>query len=224
MLHRESAPADRSEQGASHDRPKTEQGASGEGVAIWASDFQSSLRPVKWSSWKCGEDLQELNEESKSEWAGSLSALLDWLNTPTECIGTSPVQRLMGRRTRTLLPTHENLLNHPSHKDTATKLFDRKVVWSKVWGRHYCHNRRPLRLTPEMSPPLNPVTREPQPLEFNQNPREAETGPAPSEPRPHRVTTTGTEFQPQEMHPRWSDRRRLAPVWHQDYLGHKERL
>ena len=42
-----------------------------EGVAIWASDFESLLPPVKWSCWKCSEDLQEPNEESESRWAGS---------------------------------------------------------------------------------------------------------------------------------------------------------
>lgn len=37
-------------------------------------------------------------------------ALLDQRNTPTEGIGSSPVQRLMNRRTRTLLPTTSSLL------------------------------------------------------------------------------------------------------------------
>ena len=37
-------------------------------------------------------------------------ALLAWRNTPTEGLDSSPVQRLMGRRTRTLLPTSVNLL------------------------------------------------------------------------------------------------------------------
>ena len=38
-------------------------------------------------------------------------ALFAWRNTPTEDLcNSSPVQRLMGRRTRTLLPTSESLL------------------------------------------------------------------------------------------------------------------
>ena len=37
-------------------------------------------------------------------------ALLAWRNTPTEGLDSSPVQRLMGRRTRTLLPTLASLL------------------------------------------------------------------------------------------------------------------
>ena len=32
-------------------------------------------------------------------------ALLDWRNTPTEGIGSSPAQRFLGRRCKTLLPT-----------------------------------------------------------------------------------------------------------------------
>ena len=37
-------------------------------------------------------------------------ALLAWRNTPPEGLDSSPVQRLMGRRTRTLLPTSASLL------------------------------------------------------------------------------------------------------------------
>ena len=37
-------------------------------------------------------------------------ALLDWRNTPTEGMQSSPAQRMFGRRTRTLLPTSRELL------------------------------------------------------------------------------------------------------------------
>lgn len=37
--------------------------------------------------------------------------LLDFRNTPTEGLGTSPAQRLFGRRTKTFLPTAGSLLN-----------------------------------------------------------------------------------------------------------------
>ena len=37
-------------------------------------------------------------------------ALLDWSDTPTGRLDSSPVQRLMGRRTRTLLPASARLL------------------------------------------------------------------------------------------------------------------
>lgn len=50
-------------------------------------------------------------------------ALLDWRNTPTKGFDSSPVQRLMGRRTRTLLPTSTRLLRPKlpkSAKDLVT--------------------------------------------------------------------------------------------------------
>jgi hypothetical protein len=37
-------------------------------------------------------------------------AILAWRNMPIEGLNSSPVQRLMGRRTRTPLPTSANLL------------------------------------------------------------------------------------------------------------------
>ena len=37
-------------------------------------------------------------------------AFLDYRNTPTQAMTTSPAQRLMGRRTKTLLPTAQSLL------------------------------------------------------------------------------------------------------------------
>lgn len=47
-------------------------------------------------------------------------ALLDWRNTPTEGLGTSPAQRFLGRRCKTLLPAHGALLKpqFPTEKDT----------------------------------------------------------------------------------------------------------
>ena len=44
-------------------------------------------------------------------------ALLDWRNTPTEGLKTSPAQRLFGRRCRTLLPIRESLLKQSTYPD-----------------------------------------------------------------------------------------------------------
>ena len=41
---------------------------------------------------------------------------LDFRNTPTEGLGTSPAQRLFGRRTKTLLPTAYSLLNQADQR------------------------------------------------------------------------------------------------------------
>ena len=45
-------------------------------------------------------------KDNKDPWL----ALLDQCNTPTEFLESSPAQRLMSRRTRTLLPTTSSLL------------------------------------------------------------------------------------------------------------------
>ena len=54
--------------------------------------------------------------------------LLDFRNTPTEGLGTSPAQRLFGLRTKTLLPTAGSLLNQadPNAGKTAQLLQARK--------------------------------------------------------------------------------------------------
>ena len=51
-------------------------------------------------------------------------ALLDWRNTPTETLNLSPVQRLFGRRTKTLLPSSHRLLKPklPEEVDQKVKL------------------------------------------------------------------------------------------------------
>jgi len=48
-------------------------------------------------------------------------ALLDWRNTPSEGMETSPAQRFLGRRCKTLLPTTEALLcpRYSMEEDTA---------------------------------------------------------------------------------------------------------
>ena len=71
--------------------------------------------------------------------------LLNIRNTPQEGMTSSPVQRLMGRRTRTLMPTFTDRLK-PSHSFVES---DRKMMEDKrnrVANRHL--NRR-------IFPPLN---------------------------------------------------------------------
>lgn len=50
--------------------------------------------------------IRKAHEDGKDRWL----ALFDHRNTPTEGMRNSPVQRLMSRRTRTLLPAGETLL------------------------------------------------------------------------------------------------------------------
>ena len=69
-------------------------------------------------------------------------ALLDWRNRPTEGMGTSPAQRFLGRRCKTLLPVTQQLLS-PRYpvKDDARALRQQKLK-----QQHYYNRRgRPLK-------------------------------------------------------------------------------
>ena len=68
-------------------------------------------------------------------------ALLDWRNTPTEGVGTSPAQRLFGRRCKTLLPVSGTLLQ-PRH---STEGETRAMMGMKRWQQHfYDKHTKPL--------------------------------------------------------------------------------
>lgn len=69
-------------------------------------------------------------------------ALLDFRNTPTQGMGTSPVQRLMNRGTKTLLPTKGSLLV-PVIQDPKEQ--GKKIVWLKEReGQYYNHGTKNL--------------------------------------------------------------------------------
>ena len=57
---------------------------------------------------KTAESLLDKATKSKRD---PILLLLDWRNTPTEGLNSSPTQRLFGRRTKTLLPSSNHLLN-----------------------------------------------------------------------------------------------------------------
>ncbi|XP_044173493.1 uncharacterized protein K02A2.6-like [Acropora millepora] len=54
--------------------------------------------------------VKHLLKKCKDSGHSEYLALLDWQNTPTSGIGTSPAQRLMGRGCKTLLPIADKLL------------------------------------------------------------------------------------------------------------------
>ena len=62
-------------------------------------------------------------------------ALLDWRNTPSAELGTSPVQRLLGRRTKTLLPTSSALLKPETSADVNYKLKLQKAKQANYYNR-----------------------------------------------------------------------------------------
>lgn len=62
-----------------------------------------------------------LSRKAKEDKKDPLLAILDWQTTPSQGFGTSPVQRLMGRRTRTLLLIAEKLLKPCTDQVTTRK-------------------------------------------------------------------------------------------------------
>ena len=91
-------------------------------------------------------------EETKSD---IHLALLDWRNTPTVGMDSSPVQRLMARRTRTLIPTAGKLLQPQVCQDVTEKLIKKRQQTKSNYDKH----TKPL-------PPLclgQPVYIKPQP-------------------------------------------------------------
>ena len=68
------------------------------------------------------------HRDKKDPWL----AILDWKNTPTEQIGISRIQRLMSRRTRTRLPTADELLN-PEVVNGVTQKIEKKRKKAKFY-------------------------------------------------------------------------------------------
>ena len=64
-------------------------------------------------------------------------AFLDCRNTPTQAMTTSPAQRLMGRRTKTLIPTTQNFLMPKTNPPCVEKsqLKERQQVQAKYYNR-----------------------------------------------------------------------------------------
>ena len=73
---------------------------------------------------------KRIMEKALAVGADPYLGFLDFRNTPTEGLDTSPVQRLFGRRTKTLLPTSSRLLSmrklRKDDSSTERKLNDRK--------------------------------------------------------------------------------------------------
>ena len=77
--------------------------------------------------------VKRLFTKSKASGGSECLALLDWRNTPTEGVGTSPAQRLMGRRCKTLLPVTDALLQ-PRY---STEQDARSIMGAKQRQQHY---------------------------------------------------------------------------------------
>ncbi|XP_055956537.1 uncharacterized protein LOC130012497 [Patella vulgata] len=69
---------------------------------------------------------KQIMRKALEDKADAYLALLDWRNTPSEGLKSSPCQRLFGRRCRTLLPTCTSLLEPKLVTDVKSKLEERK--------------------------------------------------------------------------------------------------
>ena len=85
--------------------------------------------------------IKQLFKKCKESGQSQYMALLNWRNTPSEGIGTSPAQCFLGRRCRTKLPLCEALLSprYPTDKDSQA------LAAQKVKQKHYYNRQTKLR-------------------------------------------------------------------------------
>ena len=76
-----------------------------------------------------------LMKKAASTNSDSQLALLDWRNTPTEGMKSSPAQRMFGRCTITLLPTTRELLESQLVRDVRERKLPRKEVQTCYFNR-----------------------------------------------------------------------------------------
>jgi len=87
---------------------------------------ENAVKTIKKLFTKC-------QESGQSEY----QALLDWRNTPTEGMGTSPAQRFLGRRCKTLLPIAKSLLMpRYSVKEDIQNLKKQKLRQQWYYNQH----------------------------------------------------------------------------------------
>ncbi|XP_022810492.1 uncharacterized protein LOC111347518 [Stylophora pistillata] len=77
---------------------------------------------------------KSLLKKSKAARSHIYLALLEWKNTPSEGLQSSPAQRVFGRRTRTLIPTTSQLLKPKIVEEVLDKLFRRKHLQEKYYN------------------------------------------------------------------------------------------
>ena len=110
----------------------------------WTFEHKTSSPTYPQSNGKAENAVQtvkNLFRKCKTSGVSEFQAPLDWRNTPTAGVGTSPAQRLMGRRCKTLLPVAGSLLqpSFPTEADT------RKLLGTKQRQQHYYNKQvRPL--------------------------------------------------------------------------------
>ena len=106
---------------------------------VWSFEHSTSSPHYPQSNGKAEnavKTVKRLFKKCKDAGQSEYRALLDWRNTPTEGVGTSPAQRFLGRRCKTLLPmAHSQLEPHYPTADDA-----RALMGQRAKQQHY-HNR-----------------------------------------------------------------------------------
>ena len=62
-------------------------------------------------------------------------AILDWRNTPNDALGTSSTQRMMSRRTQTMIPTAETLLRPRVEKGIIKAMMSKRLRSKQYYDR-----------------------------------------------------------------------------------------
>ena len=83
-----------------------------------------------------------LLRKAKLDGNDPLKAILEWRNTPTEGLKSSPVQRLMSRRTKTLLPTCNSLMVPEILERSISVAIEQR---KQTQQRHYDTHSTPLK-------------------------------------------------------------------------------
>ena len=115
-------------------------------VKTWSFEHVTSSPHYPQSNGKAENAVQTVKclfKKCRKSGQSEFLALLDWRNTPTEGVGTSPAQRLMGRRCKTLLPVAATLLQprYSTEEDT------RALVGMKQRQQYY-YNKHTKSLKP----------------------------------------------------------------------------
>ncbi|XP_041366819.1 uncharacterized protein K02A2.6-like [Gigantopelta aegis] len=96
------------------------------------SPYNSRANGKAESAVKTAKSLLRKNKEQDQ-----FLALLNYRNTPTQATGTSPVQRFFNRRTRTLLPTSQNLLKPLINiENERMKLHDQQKKQARLYNKN----------------------------------------------------------------------------------------
>ena len=99
-----------------------------------SSPFNSKGNGKAESAVKKAKDLMRKARDAETD---PHLAFLEYRNTPTQGMGSSPVQRFMNRRTRTLLPTTKSLLKPEvvSARETQAELKQRQETQARNYNR-----------------------------------------------------------------------------------------